>query len=81
MKKLINYIRPSFEGDDGKLSYRRASAFVVLMLIVGMTIKGFINEYEISAFYGLLAFFLILTGIITADQLIRLKNGDKNDEK
>lgn len=78
MRKLIKYIRPSFEGEDGKFSYRRASAFVILCLIAGMTIKGFINEYEISALYGLIAFFLILTGIITADQLIRFKNGDNN---
>ncbi len=80
MRKLINYLRPSFEGEDGKLSYRRASAFVVLTLIVGMTIRGFVNEYDISALYGLIAFFLILTGIITADQLIRFKNGEKQND-
>ena len=43
MKKLIDWIKPSFEGPDGKLSHRRASIFYFILLLtymIGMTAYG-----------------------------------------
>lgn len=80
MRKIWDYIKPSIEGRDGHLSYRRVSAIVVLMLIVKMVMDRFINNFEVQVIYGLIVFFLLLTGMITADQLIRIKNGNKSKE-
>lgn len=84
MMKVINYVLASFEGEDGKLSYRRCSAFIVLYLISYLVLKGVKEANELQALYALIVFFLVLSGFITADQLIRLKNGEKgggNDQE
>lgn len=81
-KILFNYIRPSMEGDDGKFSYKRISAFVILGLISYMVKVGFTNSYQISALYCLSGLFLLLAAVVSFDQLIRFKNGseDKKEE-
>lgn len=61
------------EGDDGKLSYRRIAQILFLYLIAFIVIKGGINNKY--GFYGLIALcvtFVILAGVITAQQLIAL---------
>jgi hypothetical protein len=71
LKRIINWIRPSLEGDDNKSSYRRLSALVLLMLMVYLGVAGKITNT--TMFYALLVYsstFLMLVGILTADNII-----------
>jgi len=81
MKRILQWLRPSLEGDDGKASYRRLSAWAILMLMIYMTAAG-----KLTTMIGLYILithavvFLLLVGIITADNIITLVNKYKNDK-
>lgn len=81
MKRIIQWLKPSLEGDDNKSSYRRLSALVILMLMTYVTAAG-----KITTMIGLYVLmthavvFLLLVGIITADNIITLVNKYKNDK-
>ena len=67
-----NYLKPSWEGDDGKVSYRRASQFVFLTLIVMMVVRNNLSQkWEFYAFLILCLTFLLLAMVISADQIIK----------
>lgn len=68
---LIDWVRPSLQDKDGTASYRRLSALAFIALIVYMTISSKFETYaQLYAFYGLIAAFLLLAAVITADNII-----------
>lgn len=79
-KKIFNYLKPSFEGNDGKISYRRLTAFVYVITDVWLLVTGKINSIEtLHAHYSLLIFILLLTGIITAQNILQVISIRKNN--
>lgn len=81
MKWLIsiwNYIKNSWEGDDGKLSYRRVSQYIFLIAMLKMAFKPPANDIELKVFYCFVALYSVVACLITIPQLItilKLKNG------
>lgn len=77
MKSFINWIKPSFEGSDGKASSRKLSAFVVLnVYVVSRILYSLKASDPIYQFYALAldaAFTLLLFGIVTAANIIAFK--------
>ena len=73
---IIQWVKPSFEDNDGKSSYRRFTAFFFVIadgyLLYADRIK---SDIMLSVHYSLLAFILILTGIVTFQNIIDFKNG------
>lgn len=80
MNKIIQWLRPSLEGEDGKSSYRRLTAlFFVLVdgyLLYADRIK---TNVMLNVHYSLLIFILCMTGIVTVQNIIDFKNG-KNEK-
>jgi hypothetical protein len=69
--RFIRYLAPSWEGEDGKFSYRRASQFVFIFLIAYMIIEGTtLTNWGFWTFMTLILAFLLLAGMITAGQII-----------
>lgn len=72
--KTFNYIRVSWEGPDGQFSYKRASQFVFICLIVFLVVSNRIqNQYSFYTLLALLTTFLLLAKIITPKEIIELK--------
>lgn len=73
---IWDYIKPTWEGDDGRPSYRRGSQLVFIVLICYIV---FTNASQSSwGFWTLLVLvlsFLLLAAIITADQILKGING------
>lgn len=79
--KFIQWIRPSFEDNDGKSSYRRITAFVFVCLISYMVVFDKVQqEVHLKVFYSMLVTLLLLIGIVTAQNILTFFNR-KNDEK
>jgi len=76
LRKIFDYIKPSWEGDDGKFSYRRISQLIFILLIFKITMLGMTQTQW--GFYTLLTLcitFLLLAAIISADQIIKALHG------
>ena len=75
-KDFITWIKPSFEGSDGRSSYRALSAFILLLLICYKVIfdKSRI-DIDLSILYSLEATFLLLTSVISAQNIITMIKG------
>jgi|GEM_PF-6453326 len=79
--KFINWLKPSFEDNHGKSSYRRITAFVFVCLISYMIIFDKVQqEVHLKAFYSMLVTLLLLIGIVTTQNILTFLNR-KNDEK
>ena len=78
------WIRPTFEGSDGKLSFRRSTAFVYVIVDLFIIMTGRIASVEmLHVHYSILLFILIMTGIITVQNLMELMpkfRGGKNEQ-
>lgn len=73
IKNVWSYIKPSWEGEDGQFSYRRASQFVFIFLIVHIVLSGkIINPYGFYALIVLVITFLLTAMIISVPQLLQL---------
>jgi hypothetical protein len=75
---IWNYLKPSWEGEDGKPSYRRMSQLVFIALIIFIVVKG--QTQSQYGFYSLIVLcltFLLLAAIISADQIISCIKGIK----
>lgn len=76
--KTFNYVKVSWEGPDGQFSYKRASQFVFVSLIVFLVVSNRIqNQYSFYSLIALLAAFLLLAKIITPKELLELKQQGK----
>lgn len=80
INKLIQWLRPSFEDSSDKSSYRRLTAFFFVIadgyLLYADRIK---TPIMLNVHYSLLIFILIMTGIVTVQNIIDFKNG-KNEK-
>jgi len=70
IKAIWDYFRPSWEGNDNKFSYKRASQFVFLHLMVVLAYRGVANEWEFKTFLVLAIIFSLVAGIMTVAELI-----------
>lgn len=77
LKKIWSYFAPSWEGDDGKLSYRRASQFVFILLIFKVVVRGSYTHFDVQILIILTLTFLLLAGLIVASDIIKFANGFK----
>lgn len=78
IKGFLSWIRPSFQDNDGTASYRRLTAFFLVMLDAYIIIAGKITTgLMLNVHYTLLASFLLITGIITTQNVLQFLNKDK----
>ena len=75
MKKLINWIGSSFDNHSSGASARKLSAFAFMLCIVWAHAKWIDHENVIEAMWVDVAGLLLCLGIVTFEQVIRLKNG------
>jgi 4-hydroxybenzoate polyprenyltransferase len=71
-------VKVSWEGPDGQFSYRRASQFVIICLIVFLVVSNRVqNQYSFYTLVALLATFLLLAKIITPKEILEFKEQAK----
>ena len=78
MKKLFNDLVKSFTTDSEGFSARKLSAFAAVMTAIYVTAKEIPTADQIHALYAWLFFAAVCLGIVTAEQIIKLKNGSNN---
>jgi hypothetical protein len=81
--KFIKWLRPSFEDNDGKASYRRITAFVMVCLISYMVVYEKVQiELHFKVFLSLLITLLLLIGIVTTQNILTFfnKKSDENEK-
>lgn len=70
---IWNYIRNSWEGEDGKFSYKRTTQFIFVWLMVYMIMKDKVQtRWNFYAFLTLAVLFGLTATIITVPQLIKM---------
>lgn len=78
---FFQWLRPSFEGNDGKSSYRSLSAFYAIVMdayiILGDKVQ---NDVMLWVHYSLLAYSLLMASVVTTQNIIDFKNGSKNEK-
>ena len=75
-REFITWVKPSFEGTDGKASYRALSAFILLLLICYKVIfDKSRSNIDLNILYSLEATFLLLTSVISAQNIITMVKG------
>lgn len=87
ISKFINWLRPSFEGNDNKASSRKLTAFAVVFTYVYCRMQFakmvvVVNKYVIWAFSIDAVFILLLFSIITIQHIVELFKiyKDKNND-
>lgn len=63
-------MKPSWEGEDGKFSYKRASIFVFVWCMVALAFNRIQNEWEFYTFLTFAILYALQTSVITVSQLI-----------
>lgn len=86
MKKYLliiwNYFRNSWEGEDGKFSYKRASQFTFVWLMVYMILNNFVNtRWHYYTFLTVAILFALTAAAITVPQLIQMIKEYSNKRK
>jgi hypothetical protein len=79
MRKIISDLIASFTTDTLGFSARKLSAFAGVVMAIVVTFKLPKDSY-IHAVYAWQTFALLCLGIVTIEQIIRLKNGGDNKE-
>ena len=80
-RRLIDKILSSFDNDSVGFSARKLSAFVGVSISVYATVHYVNGATVIDALKVWLIFALLCLGIITIEQLIKLKNGSSESSK
>lgn len=84
VNRFFVWLKPSFEGKDGKASIRRLTAMVVLFLhSIARLVFTFTSIDPQYLFYALCldsVFFCVLMGIILIQHLIEFKQGYRPEE-
>lgn len=79
LKKFKDWIIPSFEGEDGKASFRRLTAFVLIIFESYMVFGDKIpEESRISLYYANLITILLIIGIVTTQNVLEFFNRGNN---
>lgn len=76
--KIIQYTFDSFHNDRGGFSARKLSAFAAVMICVYVTLRFTTTENLTVLVTVWLVFALLCLGIVTAEQIIRFRNGEDN---
>jgi nitrate/nitrite transporter NarK len=79
MKNLINWFLASVEDEKGKLSGRRATAFIFVLMAIYTLVEYMEMKAEVAEhiWYGILGMILLLFGVITWENVTNFKNGKK----
>ena len=74
MKKVCssvwNYFKDSWEGEDGKFSYKRASILMFVIMMVKLALFRITNQWEYYTFLTFAILFAVQSSMITIQQLI-----------
>ena len=82
MKKFWEKLLGSFDTtSSGSLSARKLSAFAAVMTAIYVTAKEIPTSDQINALYAWLFFAAVCLGIVTAEQIIKLKNGSNSQQE
>jgi multisubunit Na+/H+ antiporter MnhB subunit len=80
MKEIFNYILASFDNSNDGASARKLTAFALMNCIAYLHIKHVDNNNSIYFHIVDLVGVGVLLGIITIEQIIKFKNGNKDNE-
>lgn len=69
VKTIWDYFKSSWEGDDGKFSYKRATVFVFVWCMVVMALRPTESEWEFWKFVVIAILYGLQTSVITWSQL------------
>lgn len=72
IKAVFDYIRPGWEGRDGKLSYRRLFQYAFGIEVIHIANKAVITENHFRVLALLLMVFLLIEGLIRVPEIIQL---------
>jgi len=81
MEKIIKNIILSFKVGEGGFSGRKLSAFFSVILCGAITYQYIKVEYLTEVLIVWLSFALLCLGIVTIEQIIKLKHEVLNDNK
>lgn len=81
MEKIIKNIILSFKVGEGGFSGRKLSAFFSVILCGAITYQYIKVEYLTEVLMVWLSFALLCLGIVTIEQIIKLKHEVLNDNK
>jgi hypothetical protein len=81
MKKIFDYIGASFDNSKEGASARKLTAFALMICVAYLHYKFVDITTSVSFLIVDLCGVFMLLGIITAEQVIKLKNGTNNNEK
>ena len=73
-RAIFNYIRPGWEGKDGKLSYRRVFQYAYGIEVIHIANKPIIGDNHFKVLVLLLMTFLLIEGMIRVPEIIQLLN-------
>lgn len=76
MKQIWSKLVGTFDNSKDGFSARKMSAFAGVMSAIVVTFYKIPTEYQLEALYAWLVFALACLGIVTAEQVIKFKNGN-----
>jgi len=76
MKQLWSKLVGTFDNSKDGFSARKMSAFAGVISAIVVTFYKLPTEYQLEALYAWLVFALACLGIVTAEQVIKFKNGN-----
>lgn len=78
--RIINWIAHTFEGHDGKASFRRMTAFVLICLNVFMVCGDKLPEASrLHVYYANLVAISLIIGIVTTQNILSFFNRGKHE--
>ena len=81
MKKIVNSLLASFDNHSQGYSGRKLTAFALMVCIAWIHFKLITPELAIEAMIVDLCGVMLSLGLVTASNLIELKNGKSNTDK
>ncbi len=76
MKQLWSKLIGTFDNSKDGFSARKMSAFAGVISAIVVTFYKIPTIYQLEALYAWLVFALACLGIVTAEQVIKFKNGN-----
>jgi hypothetical protein len=80
MKDIFNKLINSFDNNTDGFSARKLTAFSLMVCIAYIHLKFIDTTIAIEALIIDLCGVLVVLGIVTAEQVIKLKNGNNQDD-
>jgi len=81
MKQIWSKLVGTFDNSKDGFSARKMSAFAGVISAIVVTFYKIPTEYQLEALYAWLVFALACLGIVTAEQVIKFKNGNSEDKQ